>query len=113
MLDDQPERREGLDRRAHSIVGVSLDGFTNGANKNVQTVIALLKFAAGALGFVLSATVAVAIWTFTVAATNDRQDINIAITAEAVQELNDTMREVVTEQKAMRRDVEHLRSGEE
>lgn len=106
-----PERREAGDRRSH--VGVTLDGFANGAGQNVRTVIALLKVAVGAFTFTITATVAVAIWVFTVGLTNDRQDADIAATADAVTSLSETMHTVVAEQISLRRDVEHLREGEQ
>ncbi len=90
-----------------------MDGFTNGASKHVQTVIALLKLAVGAFTLTVSATAAIAIWTFTVAATNDRQDQSLIVATQAIAEMNNTMRGVVAEQQAMRRDVEHLREREQ
>lgn len=112
MADEHiPERREAGDRRSH--VGVTLDGFANGAGQNVRTVIALLKVAVGAFTFTITATVAVAIWVFTVGATNDRQDAEIAATAIATQSISETMQAVAAEVIALRRDVEHLREGEQ
>lgn len=119
---DGKERRDGEDRRdPPAPAPVAIDGWRNGAARDIRTAIRLGK---GIFIFVVATAFSVGGYVVGQAATDERQDAaldrheqqvrvnsdaTVAVSralAEALAEVNHTVATIVSEQRAMRRDFE-------
>lgn len=111
------EKRTGKDRRAElPPQHVAIDGWINGAARDIRTAIRLVK---GIFASLASVLVAGAIWFTTVNMTNDRQDQKdaeqdaaIVEGARTVGEATALLREHSVEIQALRRDLERIERGD-
>lgn len=107
------ERRDRQRREQPLPIPTWIDGFTNGASQMIETALKIGKAIVVLLGTLVVMGVGGGVWVKTMANTSARHDDEIGLTTEAVTEISRTLAAVVAEQKAMRRDVEHLRKGEQ